>query len=197
MSYVALTLTDYKSKICSTENYYFINIITSYMDLSSDSSLLTLTAWNFIIFLTIILLTVTLLIQVYSANPIKVYFFFLSGSLFIQFQSSFSWSGETHLILPKSLFKFSLSLWSILFSMFTAHSNAILLMWCLASHLNVFLPCSTSHWYPQSSSITHHSQTPWDLSIWWHAWGTLSWFYHFFLNDCFLSVTLAFLHAPH
>ena len=69
MGYVALTLTSYESKTLSTENYYFIYVITAYTDLSSGSSSLTLTAGNFSRFLIVILLMVTLATG-FSANSI-------------------------------------------------------------------------------------------------------------------------------
>ena len=116
-----------------------------------------------------------------------------SGSLISLSLSSLLRSGEAHLILRKSIIKFSLALRFVFFSTFIAHSNAFTPERCLASHLNALFSHLPFHWSHQNSS-TSNPQTFKPLEL-----------YRSFvvlevpsqMLSFLLCITLALLHAPH
>ena len=117
---------------------------------------------------------------------------FLSGSQVTLSLSSFFWSGEAHLILPKSLIKFPLAPRFIYCSTFIARLNAFVIEWCLALHLNALLSHSSFHWSHQNSSASVTFKPP-EL---YQSYEVLEVPFQM-LSFPFLFITLALLHTPH
>ena len=87
-------------------------------------------------------------------------FYSSSGSLISLSLSSFLRSGAAHLILWKSLTKFSLALWFVFFFTFIVYWNTFTPEQCLALCLNALSSRSPFHWSHQNSSTSVTFEPP-------------------------------------